>query len=173
MAFFTIFISPGLSRRDHRRAVLRGPRAVASNRGQSELVAAAGFVQVDEIDFTEQFLETARRWLRFALELEPALRASLGDDAFDEQIADRRDMVASSATRSGSSVVSDGLWIYGESIVRCSPRPVEPSLVSGGVCSSCGRRPCSVGTGRRSSGSGSTRGRVSPDGPRSTRRSAP
>jgi hypothetical protein len=92
--FFTIFVSPGLSRRDHRRAVRLGPRAVASNRGQSELVAAAGFVQVDDIDFTEQFLETARRWLRFSLELEPELRASVGNDAFDDQIADRTDMVA-------------------------------------------------------------------------------
>jgi hypothetical protein len=93
-AFFTIFISPDLSRRDHRRAVRLGPRAVRSNRGQPELVAAAGFVQVEEVDFTEQFLETARRWLRFSLELEPALRASLGDDAFDEQFAARTDMVA-------------------------------------------------------------------------------
>lgn len=92
-AFFTIFVAPGLSKRDHRRAVRLGPRAVASNRAQSELVAAAGFVEVDEIDFTDEFLDTARRWLRFSLELEPALRASLGDDAFEEQIADRTDMV--------------------------------------------------------------------------------
>jgi hypothetical protein len=94
MAFFTIFISPGLSRRDHRRAVRLGPRAVASNRVQVELVAAAGFVEVDEIDFAREFLETARRWLRFSREFEPGLRAALGDDAFEEQLMDRTDMVA-------------------------------------------------------------------------------
>ena len=94
MAFFTIFIRPGLSRRDHRRAVRLGPRAAASNRPPFELVAAAGFVEVDEIDFTGEFLETARRWLRFSREFEPGLRAALGNDVFDEQIADRTDMVA-------------------------------------------------------------------------------
>jgi hypothetical protein len=92
-AFFTIFASPGLSRRDHRRAVRLGPRAVASNRVQSELVTAAGFVEVDEIDFTDEFLETVRRWLRFSRELETALRRTLGDDAFDQQLCDRTDMV--------------------------------------------------------------------------------
>jgi hypothetical protein len=70
-----------------------GPRAVASNRVQSELVAAAGFVEVDETDFTEEFLETARRWLRFSRDLEPALRESVGNDAFEEQLTDRMDMV--------------------------------------------------------------------------------
>jgi hypothetical protein len=92
-AFFTILISPGLSRRDQRRAVRLGPRAVASNRVQSELVTAAGFVEVDEIDFTDEFLETVRRWLRFSRELETTLRRTLGDDAFDQQLSDRTDMV--------------------------------------------------------------------------------
>jgi hypothetical protein len=92
-AFFTILTSPGLSRRDQRRAVRLGPRAVASNRVQSELVTAAGFVEVDEIDFTDEFLETVRRWLRFSRELETALRRTLGDDAFDQQLSDRTDMV--------------------------------------------------------------------------------
>jgi hypothetical protein len=92
-AFFTIFIAPGLSRRDHRRAVRLGPRAVASNRAHPDLVAAARFVDVEEIDFTEEYLETARRWLRFSRQLEPPLRASLGDAAFEEQLTDRTDMV--------------------------------------------------------------------------------
>jgi hypothetical protein len=80
MAFFTIFVPPGLSRRDHRRAVGLGPRAVGSNRAPFELVAAAGFIVVDQIDVTEEFLETVRRWLRFSRD-------------FDEQMADRTDMV--------------------------------------------------------------------------------
>ena len=92
-AFFTILTSPGLSRRDRQRAIRLGPRAVASNRVQSELVTAAGFVEVDEIDFTDEFLETVRRWLRFSRELETALRRTLGDDAFDQQLSDRTDMV--------------------------------------------------------------------------------
>ena len=57
------------------------------------MVTAAGFVDVEEIDVTEEFLHTARRWLRFSRELEPALRASVGDNVFDEQLIDRAEMV--------------------------------------------------------------------------------
>ena len=93
-AFFTIFVPRGLSKRDQRRAVDLGPRAVSSDREQAELVRAAGFVQVEEVDFTPEFHETARRWLRFSREFEPALRESLGDETFDQQSADRKGMVA-------------------------------------------------------------------------------
>jgi hypothetical protein len=92
--FFTIFIPPGLSKRVHRRAARLGPRAVSSDREQTDLLRAAGFVQVEEVDFTEEFLETARRWLRHSRDFEPALRESLGDEAFDRQLADRTRMVA-------------------------------------------------------------------------------
>lgn len=94
MAFFTIFIPAGLSKRDHRRAVRVGPRAVTSSRAQSELVAAAGYIDVAETDFTDEFLDTARGWLRFSREFEGGLRAALGDDAFDEQLTSRTDTVA-------------------------------------------------------------------------------
>jgi hypothetical protein len=66
---------------------------VASNRAPSELLAAAGFVDVEEIDFTGEFLQTVRRWLRHARELEPGLRRTLGDEAFDEQFTNRTDML--------------------------------------------------------------------------------
>ncbi len=56
---------------------------------------AAGFIEVDEIGVTEEFLETARRWLRFSWELDRELRASLGDDAFDEQLTERTETVRS------------------------------------------------------------------------------
>jgi hypothetical protein len=92
-AFFTIFAPLGLSKRDQRRAVRLGPRAVASSRSPSELVAAAGFIDVDEVDFTDEFLQTVHRWLRFSRELEPALRRTLGDEVFDQQLSDRTDMV--------------------------------------------------------------------------------
>ena len=93
MAFFTIFVTTGLSKPDHRRAVRLGPRAVASTRAQPELLARAGFADIDDVDVTGEFLETAHRWLRFAAELEPALRATLGDEVVDQQVADRTDIV--------------------------------------------------------------------------------
>jgi len=48
---------------------------------------------MEHTDVTAQFLETARRWLRHGLELEPELRASLGPAIVDQQLADRTDMV--------------------------------------------------------------------------------
>jgi hypothetical protein len=85
-AYFTIFVAPGVSKRDHRRAV-------RSNREPSDLLDAAGFDDVEVIDLTESFLETARGWYEHTSELERDLRATTGDAAFDQQQADRREMV--------------------------------------------------------------------------------
>jgi hypothetical protein len=46
------------------------------------------------IDVTRDFLQTTRRWLAHATELEGGLRNSLGDAVFDEQQADRKKMIA-------------------------------------------------------------------------------
>ncbi|MBA3728705.1 MAG: hypothetical protein H0W94_05820 [Actinobacteria bacterium] len=93
-AFFTIFVSPGLSRRDHRRAVRAGPRAVTSRREHRPLLEAAGFVEIEETDVTEEFWQTCGRWIQHAGRLERDLRAALGSELFDEQQADRRAMLA-------------------------------------------------------------------------------
>lgn len=92
-AYFTIFAAPGLSKRDHRRAVRLGPRAVASGKEQAELLEAAGFVRMVVIDVTRDFLETARRWFTHASELEGDLRSALGDALFDEQQAGRQETI--------------------------------------------------------------------------------
>jgi len=93
IAYFTIFTTPGLSKRDHRRAVRLGPRAVASRREQAELLQAAGLVEVLETDVTADFLETARRWVGYASKFEGELRSTLGDTLFDEQQTARRAMI--------------------------------------------------------------------------------
>jgi hypothetical protein len=92
-AYFTIFTTPGLSKSDHRRAVRLGPRAVASERGQAELLEAAGFTSISERDMTEGLLETARRWLRHSAELEVDLRRTTGDALFDEQQSAGKQMI--------------------------------------------------------------------------------
>jgi hypothetical protein len=92
-AYFTIFAAPGLSKRDHRRAVRLGPRAVGSGREQAELLEAAGFVRVVVTDVTRDYLETARRWFTYASELEGELRSTLGSALFDEQQTDRKEMI--------------------------------------------------------------------------------
>jgi hypothetical protein len=93
IAYFTIFTKPGLSKRDHRRAVRLGPRAVVSRREQAELLDAAGIAEVVETDVTADFLETARRWMNQASTFENELRKALGDALFVEQQADRAKMI--------------------------------------------------------------------------------
>jgi hypothetical protein len=99
IAYLTIFTTPGLSKREHRRAVRLGPRAVGSDREQPDLLEAAGFAEVEAIDVTNDFLETARRWHEHAAALEDGLRATLGDVLFDEQQDDRRKLIT--ATEEG------------------------------------------------------------------------
>jgi hypothetical protein len=94
IAYFTIFTTPGLSKRAHRRAVRVGPRAIASSREQPELLEAAGLVEVAATDVTTEFLATARRWVSYASKFEGDLRSTLGDTLFDEQQTDRRAMIA-------------------------------------------------------------------------------
>jgi hypothetical protein len=93
-AYFTSFTTPGLSKRAHRRAVRLGPRAVGSDGEQPDLLVAAGFAEVVTTDVTTDFLETARRWVRYASKFEGDLRSSLGDTLFDEQQTARRAMIA-------------------------------------------------------------------------------
>src|SRR5689334_14247019 len=64
IAFTTIHVGPNLSGAERRRAHRSGPRAVASRLSQRELMEAAGFVDVDELDVTDLFIATARAWIR-------------------------------------------------------------------------------------------------------------
>ena len=88
-AFFTVHVTAGLSKRDHRRAIGAGPRAVVSRRDHRSLLQAAGFIEIEERAVTDEFLATAERWVRFSRQLEPELRALQGAEAFDEVQLDR------------------------------------------------------------------------------------
>ena len=71
-----------------------GPRAVSADRTQRELLEAAGFIDIEETDVTAELVSTARRWHRSSQRLETALRASLGDQLFDERQDDRMALIA-------------------------------------------------------------------------------
>ena len=62
MAFTTIHVAEGLDERDHRRAVRAGPWHVATRSPYRRLVEQAGFVDVDEIDVTDEYAATQRAW---------------------------------------------------------------------------------------------------------------
>ena len=80
LGFYTIFVPAGLSKDEYRRALVAGPTYVDSRRvDQPDLLRRAGFVDIDQLDLTEDFLRTARAWvearLRHAHELPAANRA--------------------------------------------------------------------------------------------------
>lgn len=64
MAFFVVFIAEGLSARDHAEAVAAGPPFVEAETGYRNLLARAGWRQVDVIDMTATFAKSARAMLR-------------------------------------------------------------------------------------------------------------
>lgn len=89
LAVTTIFIPPGLSAQDHRRAVRAGPPAVAATRDYPALLRSAGFAQLDEIDLTDAYLTTARAWHRYGLEFQAELAALHPPGEFADQLARR------------------------------------------------------------------------------------
>jgi hypothetical protein len=94
MAYYNIFVPPGLPKRLYRRALRAGPSAVSS-RGisQAELLARAGFRSVKEIDLTAEFIVCARAWYEGREAREPELRATFGDTWFEDRQADSRAMI--------------------------------------------------------------------------------
>ena len=118
-AFLTIFVTPGLSKRDHRRAVRVGPRAVRSDREPQDLLHAARFVDVEALDLTAEFLETARGWHDHSAPLERELRATVGEGEFDQQQADRRETVAA---------IEDGL-LSRALLIAAKPTPLRRNAV--------------------------------------------
>jgi hypothetical protein len=63
MAYTTIYVAPGLSAGERRRAHRCGPRAVASRGDQQQLLVSAGFVDIEMVDVTAEFATTARAWI--------------------------------------------------------------------------------------------------------------
>lgn len=95
MAFFTIFVAPGLSEADYKRALLSGPSFVSSRRrDHREMLLAAGFAEVSELDLTPQFMATQRGWLEGRDRYAEELIAADGEAAFNERQAEGRRQLA-------------------------------------------------------------------------------
>ncbi|GAA5136790.1 hypothetical protein GCM10023320_68490 [Pseudonocardia adelaidensis] len=94
IAFYTIAVAPGLRAEDHRRAVCFGPPAVRTRSDYLSLLRSAGFAELDEVDVTADYLDTARRWLRHGQEFEAGLAALETPGAFADKLARRREAIA-------------------------------------------------------------------------------
>ena len=89
-AFFTIHPTPGLDARRRRRAHRDGPVAVASHLTNRELLARAGFVDIEETDCTAEFAAVARSWIDEYDRHHDALAQLLGAEEIDQRQQDRR-----------------------------------------------------------------------------------
>jgi hypothetical protein len=90
IAYTTIFVAPDLSPAQRRRAQRSGPRAVASRSDQQQLLASAGFVDVQMIDLTAEFAATARAWLDASEANAGELAALDSPGAFEERQRERQ-----------------------------------------------------------------------------------
>ena len=90
LAFHTIELPPELSAAERRRAISIGPPAVTLRTSYAGLLRSAGFVEIDAVDLTAEYLATQRRWLAATLRHEDGLRDALGDDVVSEGIERRR-----------------------------------------------------------------------------------
>jgi hypothetical protein len=90
IAFTTIYIAPGVSSREYRRASrARGPGA-AEKREMMELFRTAGFGDVRERDVTPAFARTTRAYLDTSERYRTELQSEWGADKFSESQRDRR-----------------------------------------------------------------------------------
>ena len=91
IAFYTIFIAPGLSEAAYRRAARAGPSAVTSRRReQVDLLRSAGFAAVREIDVTEAFLRSTQAWYQGRDRYAAQLAEAEGEASFRERQRDYR-----------------------------------------------------------------------------------
>ena len=90
MALTTIYVTSGLDATGRRRARNSGPRAVWTRSTQADLLASAGFVDIDEVDITAQFESTARAWITESEAHADAFAALEAPGAFEERQQDRR-----------------------------------------------------------------------------------
>ena len=86
IAYYTIYVSPGLSAADYRRITKFWPLAATGRRSLSEMLESAGFIDVDESDVTKQYELTARGWLEGRHRYYDELKEALGKEALEGKI---------------------------------------------------------------------------------------
>ena len=128
IAFTTIYLPSGLDPAARKRARQAGPRAVASRASQQQLLRSAGYIDIDELDVTAQFVETTRAWIdqreRHAEELaivEPA-------GAFEERQRDHRAQLKATEQH----LLRRGLFSASKQRTATAGEPLEPPTISEG-----------------------------------------
>ena len=94
MAFDVIFVDPGLSDRVRARAIAAGPLHVAASASYPDLLALAGFGEIDEVDLTDQYRVTAAAWLHESARATEQLEEIVGIEEFRRGQQEREEAMA-------------------------------------------------------------------------------
>lgn len=94
MAFHVIFVASGLSERDRDRAVAAGPAYVLASGSYPDLLAFAGFGEIDELDLTDQYLTTAAAWLHESTGAAKQFEEIFGIEEFRQGQQEREEALA-------------------------------------------------------------------------------
>ncbi len=82
MAFHVILVAPGLSERDGARAIAAGPLYVSASASYPDLLALAGFSEIEEVDLTDEYRATAAAWLHESARAAEQLEAVFGSEEY-------------------------------------------------------------------------------------------
>lgn len=94
MAFHVIFVASGLSEEDAARADAAGPPYVSAAGSYTELLASAGFGEIDELDLTDQYRLTAAAWFRESVRAARQLEEIFGVEEFRQRQQEREETLA-------------------------------------------------------------------------------
>ena len=92
MAFLTIEPAAALSPSRLERAIEHGPPEVAVEVSHEQMLAAAGFTEIEAVDVSVEFSRTQQAWIDTWHTHEDALLRALGPEVLNERTADRRAM---------------------------------------------------------------------------------
>ena len=98
LAGYVIHVAPGLAMRDYERAVELGPSEIGAREDPGPLHKLAGFVEVRQIDTTDQWLATTSSFIKARERHEKGLRLTEGDQAYEEEQAKKRGLVGGMAS---------------------------------------------------------------------------
>ena len=94
IAFYTIYVAPGLSVPGYRRIMKFWPSASAGSRSLSEMLEA-GFIGVRDTDVTKQYQKTSRAWVEGRRRRYDKLAQAMGEETLKGKIEEGKAILAS------------------------------------------------------------------------------
>ena len=95
IAFYTIYVAPGLSVPGYRRIMKFWPSAATGSRSLSEMLEAAGFIGVRDTDVTKQYQKTSRAWVEGRRRRYDGLERAMGEETLKGKIEEGKAILAS------------------------------------------------------------------------------